>query len=513
MQINDSDIETVRILEDLYRGWDPNDGQVAAGKALFNKGQKTQFIRWGRKGGKTDYIIKAIYRYAMLNPNAGCYYFCPQANQAREILWETGRLQRGIPKKYIRKIKNNDMRIILKNGSFIKLDGSDNYEKHRGTEGHFLVYDEFKDFDRRFHEAIDPNRGVYDAPLIILGTPPVSINEDRNYEQYMELQKQCMDDDDKFFLQLSSYVNVHNVPKPKPEATMEERIAAGKAYLAKKRQELINRGEEYRWKIEYMAENVSQGKNAVFPMLTKENVMPFEEMHDLLLKDQKKLDWYCIADPATSTCFAVLFICLNSYTKEIWCLDQLYIKDRSETTTRQMLPKIHKKMRELAPLLDPEEDWHKIYDEAGAWFANEALDQVDKEMNLTFIETDKQHYSKEDGIALAKDTLIYKTMYMSSRCYLNIESESDSDTISGEKLPKDSLYWEMEQSTCIDGKYVKAHDHLVDCYRYFLEESDYNMVEALEIKNKLKGTRKLRNEDDLWDDMDYTDDWTKAYEE
>lgn len=493
MILADNDLETLRILEDLYSNWTPNKGQVAAGRALFNEGQVTQFIRWGRKGGKTDYIIKAIYRYAMLHPNSGCYYFCPQANQAREILWETGRLQRAIPKKYIRNIKSVDMRIILKNGSFIKLDGSDNYEKHRGTEGHFLVYDEFKDFDKRFHEAIDPNRGVYTAPLIILGTPPVSINEDRNYEQYMMLQKQCMNDDDKFFLQLSSFVNCHNVPKPEPHLTMEEREANGKAYLYKKRQELIDRGEEYRWKIEYMAENVSQGKNAVFPMLNEKCKFDLSAVHPDLLRGSHKLEWYCIADPASSSCFGLLFICLNPYTREIWVLDEIYEKNRDETSTRRILPKIIDKMKELAPSLDPEEDWIKVYDEREAWFATEATNQADPRLNLTFIETHKFHNPKEDGIALTKDTLLYKTMHMSDRCT--------------------NLYWEMEQYTCTDGKYPKAHDHLIDCYRYFLAECNYDMVEALEAKKENKGTRKLRSEDDLWDDMDIEDDWTKIYDD
>lgn len=486
--LKDQDIQTVRILEDLYSNWTPNAGQIKAGKALFQEGQRTQFIRWGRKGGKTDYIIKAIMRYALLHPKSGCYYFCPQANQAREILWETYRLQDSIPKKYIKNIKNNDMRIILNNGSFVKLDGSDNYEKHRGTEGHFLVYDEFKDFDKRFHEAIDPNRGVYEAPLIILGTPPVSINEDRNYEQYMELQKQCMNDADKFFLQLSSYVNAHNVPKTNPDLPMEERIKNGEEYLAKKKQELINRGEEYRWKIEYLAENVSQGKNAVFPMLSKDTIVDFESVHEDLLKNQNKLDWYCVADPGTSTCFGVLFIALNPYTKEIWVLDEIYEKDREETTTRKIIPRIHKKMKELAPLLDPENDWYKIYDEAGTWFANEAMDQVDKSLNLTFIETDKFHNAKEDGVGLAKETIMYETMKMTERC--------------------SNFYWELEQYVCIDGIYVKKNDHLVDTYRYFLADCDYDMVEALEIKNNMTESRKLENDD--FGDLE--DDWTKQYQ-
>ena len=486
--ILDNDLETLRILEDLYKGWQPNEGQLKAGKALFNDGQVTQFIRWGRKGGKTDYIIKAIGRYALLHPRSGCYYFCPQANQAREILWETYRLQAGIPAKYIKKIKDVDMRIILKNGSFIKLDGSDQYNKHRGTEGHFLVYDEFKDFDRRFHEAIDPNRGVYTAPLIILGTPPISINEDRNYEQYMELQEQCKRDDDKFFLQLSSYVNCHNVPKIDNDKSMEERVKTGKAYLAKKRQELIDRGEEYRWKIEYMAENVTMGKNAVFPMIGKRHIFKHDVIMNDLQKNQRKLEWYCVADPATSTCFGVLFVALNPYTREIWVLDEIYEKDRENTSTGRMMSRIKDKMLDLAPNLDPEDDWIKIYDEREAWFANEAMSQPDPRENLTFSETQKFHNPKEDGISLAKDTMIYNMVHFSDRCV--------------------NVYWEMEQYVCIDGKYPKKHDHLIDCYRYFLADSGYSMVEAFEAKRDKRVKRKLNSADDLYDEIDLEDDWT-----
>ncbi len=500
MQLYDNDIKTLQIIEDLYRGWKPNDGQLAAGQAL-EKGKLTQFIRWGRKGGKTDYIIKCIYRFALLNPGSGCYYFCPLQNQAREILWETGRLQKGIPKKYIRKIKDNDMRIILTNNSFIKLDGSDKYEKHRGTEPHFLVYDEFKDFDPRFHEAIDPNRGVYNCPLIILGTPPVSINEDKNYSQYHELQNQCRRDDDKFYLELSSYVNVQNVPKPpttrpgETEMSMEDRIKRGRAYLAKKKKELIERGEEYRWQIEYMAKNVTQGRNAVFPMLNKKFLFAHDPMMETLLKDEEKLEWFCIADPGTSTVFGVLFICMNPYSREIFVLDEIYEKDRNNTSTRNILPKIHAKMRELAPNLNPEDDWIKVADEAAAWFINEAVNQADPRMNLTFVETQKIAHPKEQGISLIKDTLLYGFLFLSDRV--------DNDG--------SGLYWEMEQYVCIDGKYPKHWDHLIDDLRYFYAEADYDMILALEAKRDY-GSRRLRSADDVLND-DLNDDWMKIYEQ
>ena len=146
-------------------------------------------------------------------------------------------------------------------------------------------------------------------------------------------------------------------------------------------------------------------------------------------------------------------------------------------------------MLELAPNLDPEEDWIKVYDEHEAWFANEAMSQADPRNNLTFIETHKFHNPKEDGIGLAKDTMIYGMMHMSDRCT--------------------NFFWECEQYTCIDGKYPKRHDHLIDDYRYFLADSGYTMVEAFEAKREKKVKRKLRSVDDLYDDLDFEDDWTR----
>jgi len=245
--------------------------------------------------------------------------------------------------------------------------------------------------------------------------------------------------------------------------------------------------------IEYDAKNVTQGKNAVFPMISKErHMVPFDSVIDDLRKDQHKLEWFCIADPATSTVFAVSFVCLNPYSREIFFLDEIYEKDREKTSTKVLLPRIIAKMKELAPDLNPEEDWIKVYDEREAWFSNEAMNQVDHRMNLTFVPTMKFHNPKEDGISLLKDCLLFDTLKLTDRMV--------------------NMYWEMEQYVCIDGIYPKKHDHLIDDARYFLAEANYDMVEALEAKRDYKGSRKLLSESDLFDDFDLEDDWTSIYD-
>lgn len=474
---------TLNILEDLYSKWSPNEGQKKVGHALFNLLKKTLFIRWGRKGGKTDFIISAIWRFALLNPGSACYYFCPLAKQAREVLWASNRIQRFVPKKYVVKILNNEMRIKLKNGSFIKLDGSDNYEGYRGIDFDIAVYDEFKDFDYRFHEAFNPNRMSKAGTIIILGTPPVSINQDKNYSQYKALEKECQENEDSFYLKLSSYNNIKNIP-------------GGEEALEKEKQKLIAKGEEYRWIIEYLAEDVAHGKFSVFPMLSQKYVEDAGPLIEALQKDGKKLEWYCIADPGTATVFGVLFVCFNPYGKEIYILDQIYAKDRNETSTSKILPLIHAKMKNLFPMGNQEDDWVKICDEQASWFMNECLTFHEERYRLTFNPTDKAHNKKETGIGLIKDILMYEMVTISDRC---IE-------------PNESLYWEMEQYTADEtGKYPKLHDHLIDCFRYFLGDCGYNMTEALEAKKSYGGPLKLKSEDDLYEvDMDL--DWTANFD-
>ncbi len=161
------------ILQALHVSWDPHTSQKSVLYAIFYAECKQIFIECGRKWGKTEIVCYILWRWCLTNPGSACYYLAPFQKQAREILWANRRMPYFGPAKYVAKVSDQEMRITFKNGSFIKCDGSDNYEAYRGiTPKGPCIYEEFKDFRPEFHEGFEPNLAAHGSPLIIIGTPP-----------------------------------------------------------------------------------------------------------------------------------------------------------------------------------------------------------------------------------------------------------------------------------------------------------------------------------------------------
>ena len=175
MSLNPEAIASYRLhlatgIEALHRKWTPHPAQVELGRALLSGGFLDVFGQCGRNFGKTELVGYLTWRYAFTFPRSENYYFAPYMKQAREIMWASRRIQDFGPKDWIESINNTEMRITFKNGSFIKLDGSDNVDAYRGVKPKGLtIYDEFKDFRPEFHEAYDPNRAAFNSPLLIIG--------------------------------------------------------------------------------------------------------------------------------------------------------------------------------------------------------------------------------------------------------------------------------------------------------------------------------------------------------
>jgi hypothetical protein len=452
------------------------------GRPLIEGKVSTLFVQCGRKWGKTDFAVYLLWRHALLNPGSTCYYITPELSHGREIIWHNSRLTqfarerdevgRIVPggkeplKKYIKHISNVDSRITFKNGSTIKIVGSENWAAANGLTPDFVVYDEFKVFHNQFHNEMNPNRIVRKAPLVIIGTPPKS--GDRNADQYMEFADECIERDDCYHITASSYDNPFT-PKEEVDREIEK---------------LRKRGEEDVVQREYYGKIVVGGKNAIFPMFSDENVFSHSELMQEIKYDIRKLDWFCVCDPGSTTCFAVLIGCINPYTKQMYLLDEIYATKQEETTIRRIFPRIEAKMNEFYPGSSIDDDWLKVYDEAAAWFASEVLNQY----GIYFMPTEKHLNKKDHGLSLIKDQLIHNLVKISDRCK--------------------NLSWEMKRYSKNDkGDIPKKDDHLIDCYRYLNAASNYNMLEVLEIIKKKKET----------DPRYYTlegdyplDDWTRS---
>jgi len=422
------------MINGLHRTWDPHDGQVQIGKALFNNG-KDVFAQCGRNWGKTEFISYALWRWAYSYPGSENYYFAPYMKQAREILWASCRLQQFGPKEWIKgKPNDTEMRVTLTNGSFIKLDGSDNVEAYRGVKPRGLsVLDEFKDFRPEFYDAYDPNRAAHNSPLIIIGTPP-----DREC-QFIKLSEVFKQDKDKVFYQGPTHVNPH----------------ISREWLEKKRIELIAKGEEDVWQREYLAEYTPGGASKIFPQFSVQCVYPHEQIMKRVRDDSKKLEFMCIADPGAATTFGVLFIAFNPYTKVWYLLDELYETEQSKMSTKQIGERIRKIREEL--ITDTRVEWRNIFDEASQWFRNEMLDNFDEQWEPTH----KSIRLKETSISIVRDVLTQDKIQVSKRC---VEFFGEMDNYFKDR----------------NGKIPKIRDHLIDCYRYSLDAVHYELREEHE---------------------------------
>jgi len=379
-----------KLIKDLHSKFMPHQGQIDIGRSILTDNCKDVFVCAGRNFGKTQLAIYLLWRYALTFPNSQCYYFAPYAKQAREILWANNRLAGFMPKNYRDGQPSSiTMRINLINGSFIKVDGSDNVEAYRGVKPNGLViFDEFKDFREEFYVAFDPNRAAHDAPLLLIGTPP---DRDCQFTSLMEEYKKAAD---KKFFRAPSSANPH----------------ISREWLAKKKAELVARGEADVWEREYEANYIKGGANKIFPMLDEaKHKRPHEWMVSQIRRDRKKLHWFNGADPAASSVFAGLFIGINPFNRIIYVMDEVYETEQAAMSVKQICPRF-KRMRE--ELYDDDFRWRLIYDEAESWFRNEALEAFGE----AWEPSQKAMNDKANGISLIKDILNAEKIFISERC-------------------------------------------------------------------------------------------------
>lgn len=424
------------IINSLHTDWTPHSGQIHVGRAVFQKNKKKIFVQCGRKWGKTEIIEYILWRWCQQFPGSSTYYISPFFKQSKEIIWANNRIQTFGPKEWLLPgsagTNKSELRLNFKNGSFIKLDGSENFDAYRGIEPHLVVYEEFKDFRPEFHIAMEPNFAVYSAPNIIIGTPP-----DREC-QYLQLAKEYQNDEDGFFIKAPSYQN----PFIK------------KQWLDKKKVECINRGEWDVWEREYMGEYVPGGISKIFPMLEREkHLMEHDKLWLEIRRDLKKLDWLIVADPAAASVFGVLFLALNPYSKKWYILDEIYETDQAKMTVDQIGRRIQSKKEDIWY----KAEWRQIYDEASTWFANEMMDRFEEYWEPT----KKSVRKKEQGLSIIKDSLLLNRVSISDKC--------------------EKLWWEADNYyKDKTGKIPKMDDHLLDCWRYGYDASYYELNQVHE---------------------------------
>ena len=124
----------------------------------------------GRRFGKT-FLARNRLAYAARIPNQEVWYVAPTYRQAKQIMWRSlkNKLQ---DLRWIKKVNESELTIILKNNSIIYLKGSDNSDSLRGSSIHYLVCDEFALMDSdSWFSVLRPMLSDTEGRALFISTP------------------------------------------------------------------------------------------------------------------------------------------------------------------------------------------------------------------------------------------------------------------------------------------------------------------------------------------------------
>jgi hypothetical protein len=421
----------------------PHEGQSQVLRALFAEGKKILMGQCGRSLGKTELILYMAWRYALTHPGTETYIITPEIKQAKKIYWFPRRLQNYGPRMFVAEEFESKLQLLFKNGSYILLDGCENYEGHRGAKPDFVVYDEFQHHSKFFDEEVmQPNLSRGDVALVAMGTPP---KRDCYYIEFRKnvIEKIEANHPDYFYVEMPSHYNP----------------ILDKNWLAEKKDDLFRKGKQNVWYREYEGKLMFDTESAIFPMFDKQKMCHSPEfIWEKIKRDVPKLDWYAVFDPGTASCFAVLFIAVNPYTSEVFLLDEIYETERERTTSLSIWARANAIKSRFNPSL---EKWFNIYDEAAAWFENEVRRELSGG-NFALIPTKKHKKTYLDGEDGRAGESVIMNMMLANKLFVSTLCEK--------------FVWEMEQYVKDDlGRYPRHNDHCIDDLHYFVNNSGYTV--------------------------------------
>jgi hypothetical protein len=138
----------------------------------------------GRRWGKTQLAKTLIIKYARIRKRL-IWYVAPSYRMAKQIMWPE--LMESIPRRWIKKINETTLSILLINGTRIELKGADNPDSLRGVGVHFLVMDEVQDIDpEAWKKVLRPTLASTGGHAVFIGTPK---SYNFLYDLYMKGQK------------------------------------------------------------------------------------------------------------------------------------------------------------------------------------------------------------------------------------------------------------------------------------------------------------------------------------
>ncbi len=154
-----------------------HEGQMT----VFKSRARFKVVCAGRRWGKSMLSIAMIIKSAMRGQRRRVWYIAPTYMMAKQILWDE--LKQALDSRYIKKINDTTMTIVLVNNSEISLKGADKPDTLRGVALHTIILDEFQDMKPdTWYKVLRPTLSSTRGDALIIGTP-------KGYSAFYDLWK------------------------------------------------------------------------------------------------------------------------------------------------------------------------------------------------------------------------------------------------------------------------------------------------------------------------------------
>ncbi|MGN8188669.1 terminase large subunit domain-containing protein [Burkholderia cepacia] len=136
---------------------------------VFQSPHRFRVVVAGRRWGKTQLAKVSLIKYAKVARRL-IWYVAPSYRMAKQIMWPD--LIAALPRRWVKKINETTMSILLVNGTRIELKGADNPDSLRGVGVHFLVMDEVQDINpEAWSKVLRPTLASTGGHALFIGTP------------------------------------------------------------------------------------------------------------------------------------------------------------------------------------------------------------------------------------------------------------------------------------------------------------------------------------------------------
>ena len=137
---------------------------------IFDDTNRFRCVAAGRRGGKTFLALYEIARVARF-PKRNIFYIAPSYRMAKQIVWDELK-EKLVRLRWVKKVNESDLSILLINGSKISLRSSDNADSMRGVSLDLAILDEAAFMDSKtWPEVVRTTLSDRNGSALIISTP------------------------------------------------------------------------------------------------------------------------------------------------------------------------------------------------------------------------------------------------------------------------------------------------------------------------------------------------------